>query len=409
VATACGGSSGNGGTSSGPVTLVVNDFGTFGYKEAGLFTAFEAAHPGVTIVENVAEYNDHHNNLIKHLAAGSGAGDVEAVDEGFMAQFKATPEAFTNLADYGLASRKSDYGSYKWNMGLASDGKTLFGLGTDVGGLAMCYNTQLFQKAGLPTDPAAVAALWPTWSAYFQTGLKFKAANTGASWFDTGTNVYDAQIYQLKESYYKPGTDTIEVATNPGVKAAFDTTATAISEGLSGGLTSFSDDWTKAIKNGTFATLTCPAWMLANIQQADPGTGIWNVTSVPGGGGNWGGSWLTVPAQSQHKKLAAELVDFLTQPANQVKVFQAIGNVPSTIAGVNNPAVQNYTNPYFLNAPTGKIFGESALSLVPQYQGPKHGPIRAAIEAQIQNIEQKHTPAATAWAQAVSDSERAAQ
>jgi len=405
VATACGGGSGDGGGTKS-TTLVVNDFGTFGYKDAGLYAAFEASHPGVKIVENVNEYNNHHNNLVKHLAAGSGAGDVEAVDEGFMAQFKSTPELFTNLNDHGLGSRKADYGDYKWTMGESVDGKSLFGLGTDVGGLAMCYNTKLFQKAGLPTDPAAVAALWPTWGAYFQTGAKFKGANTGATWFDTGTNVYNAQVFQLKESYYKPGTDDVEVATNPGVKAAFDSTARAIGDGLSGGLVSFSDDWTKAITNGAFATLTCPAWMLANIQQAKPGEGIWNVTTVPGKGGNWGGSWLTVPAQSKNKKLAAELIDFLTKPENQVKVFKSIGNVPSTVAGVGDPTVQSFTNPYFGGAPTGKIFGESALSTIPQFQGPKHGAIRLAIEQQIQNMEQKHTDPNTAWTAAVSDAER---
>lgn len=409
AATACGGSDSGGGSGAKSTTLVVNDFGTFGYKDAGLYAAFEASHPGVKIVENVSEYNTHHNNLVQHLAAGSGAGDVEAVDEGFMAQFKATPELFANLNDYGLAGRKADYGDYKWTMGESADGKSLFGLGTDVGGLAMCYNTQLFQKAGLPTDPAGVAALWPTWDAYFQTGQKFKAANTGATWFDTGTNVYNAQVFQLKESYYKPGTDDVEVGTNAGVKAAFDSTTAAIQGGQSAGLVSFSDDWTKAIANGAFATLTCPAWMMANIQQAKPGEGIWNVTTVPGKGGNWGGSWLTVPAQSKNKKLAAELIDFLTKPANQVKVFKSIGNIPSTVAGVNDPTVQSFTNPYFLNAPTGKIFGESALSTIPQYQGPKHGPIRAAIEAQIQNVEQKHTDPAAAWTAAVSDAERAAR
>src|SRR4051794_11244125 len=97
VAAACGsGGDSGGGSGTKSTTLVVNDFGTFGYKDAGLYAAFEASHPGVKIVENVNEYNTHHNNLVKHLAAGSGAGDIEAVDEGFMAQFKATPELFAN-------------------------------------------------------------------------------------------------------------------------------------------------------------------------------------------------------------------------------------------------------------------------------------------------------------------------
>ncbi|MBL7497283.1 extracellular solute-binding protein [Frankia sp. CNm7] len=411
TATACGdGDDDSGGGGGGTTTLTINTFGTFGYKEAGLYAAFEAAHPGVKIVENVAEYNDHHNNLVQHLAAGSGAADVEGVDEGFMAQFIATPDQFVNLLDHGAGAREADYAKFKWSGALSADGKSLIGLGTDVGGLAMCYRVDLFEKAGLPTAPDQVGALWPTWDQYFATGLKFRDANTGATFFDAGTNVYNAQVFQLAESYYKPGTEDLQVGTNPGVRAAFDTTAKAIQDGLSGKMVAFTDDWSNALKNGTFATLTCPAWMVGYLKTNAPDTaGKWNMTSVPGSGGNWGGSWLVVPSQSKNKDLAAELVDFLTLPENQIKVFKAIGNMPSTVEAINDPSVQSFTEPFLNDAPTGKIFGESALELTPQFQGPKHGPIRQAIEHGIQAIEQENTDPAKAWEDALAEAERAAR
>ena len=49
---------------------------------------------------------------------------------------------------------------------MTADGKQLIGLGTDVGGMAMCYRTRPVRKAGLPTDRDAVAKLWPTWDDY---------------------------------------------------------------------------------------------------------------------------------------------------------------------------------------------------------------------------------------------------
>ena len=33
---------------------------------------------------------------------------------------------------------------------------SVIGLGTDVGSLGICYRTDLFKKAGLPTSPAKV-------------------------------------------------------------------------------------------------------------------------------------------------------------------------------------------------------------------------------------------------------------
>ena len=51
---------------------------------------------------------------------------------------------------------------------------------------------------------------------------------------------------------------------------------------------------------------------------------------MPGGGGNWGGSFLAVPTQSKHQKEAVELAKFLTSQASQLAAFKAAGNLPSS-------------------------------------------------------------------------------
>ncbi|MCK9901962.1 extracellular solute-binding protein [Frankia sp. Cpl3] len=396
------------GDDGGKTKLTVNTFGVFGYTE--LYREFEASHPDIEIVETVSEYNDHHNNLVNHLAAGSGAADVEAVDEGFIAQLKATPEQFVNLLDLGAGDRESDYPEFKWAAALSADGRSQIGLGTDVGGLAMCYRTDLLAAAGLPTEPSAVSALWPTWNDYFRTGRDFTAKNTGVSFFDAATNIYNAQVFQIDESYYTPGTTEVIVGSNPQVRAAFDTTAQAIADGQSAGLVAFEDEWVTAMKEGTFATITCPAWMQGYLRENAPDTaGKWNIAAIPEGSGNWGGSWLTIPAQSDHRDLAYELVAFLTAPEQQTRIFQETGNFPSSVQAIESPAVQTFTNPFFDDAPTGKIFGESAVSLTPQYQGPKHGAIRQAMEHGIQRIEQEDQAPADAFREAVAEAERAAR
>src|SRR6185503_4253725 len=50
---------------AGTVTLVVGDFGNFGYKK--LIRQYEQEHPTVKVVEKVGEYNEHHENLTKAL------------------------------------------------------------------------------------------------------------------------------------------------------------------------------------------------------------------------------------------------------------------------------------------------------------------------------------------------------
>jgi len=391
-----------------PIKLTVNNFGVFGYKP--LYEEYRKTHPNVEIVESVNEYNAHHSNLVNHLATGGGAADIEAIDEGFMAQLKARPEQFTNLLDFGAGELEKNYPAFKWQSSLSADGKRQIGLGTDTGGLAMCYRTDLFAKAKLPTDPAAVSALWPTWEKYVETGVAFKAAKTGAAFFDAASNLYNGQVFQLDKAYYEPGTNQVIVDTNPAIKAAWDLTMKAIDQGLSAKLIAWQPDWVTAFQKGTFATITCPAWMQGYIKENAPGTaGKWNIAAVPGAAGNWGGSWLTIPAQSKHPKEAYELAAFLTAPAQQVRIFKDVGNFPSALPAMHDPSVEGFKNPFFNDAATGKIFGESASNLKPQYQGEKHGPIRKAVEDGITRVEQGRQKSAASFAQALKDAARAAR
>ena len=57
--------------STEPVTLTIDTFGDFGYKQ--LIADYVKLHPNVTVKEIQQEYNQHHQQLAQHLAAGSGA------------------------------------------------------------------------------------------------------------------------------------------------------------------------------------------------------------------------------------------------------------------------------------------------------------------------------------------------
>ena len=93
------------------VTLRISLFGDFGYHD--LYKQFEASHPDIDIKEDIQNYPDHHANLAKHLATGAGADDIEAVEVGFIAQFKAQPQFFYNLNAYGASKLKKQWLAWK--------------------------------------------------------------------------------------------------------------------------------------------------------------------------------------------------------------------------------------------------------------------------------------------------------
>ncbi|MET9257558.1 ABC transporter substrate-binding protein [Streptomyces sp. NPDC003717] len=399
-------SSGDSVSADGKTTLTVATFSDFGYKP--LIAEYRKTHPDVVIKERVSQLDQHHNSLSTQLASGSGAADVVAIEEGYMPKFREVKDKFVNLADYGAAKRQGEYLPYKWSQATADDGKFVMGYGTDVGGLAICYRKDLFAKAGLPTDREAVGKLWPTWDAYFKTGETFRGKVKDKAWFDAAGNVFSALMNQTELGFFDKS-DSYIGDSNPAVKSAFTATAKAAADGQSANLVPFSQQWNAGIKQGRMATMTCPAWMTGLIQTAagSDGEGKWDIAAVPGGGGNWGGSFLTVPKQSKHAKEAAELAAFLTSADSEKKIFTGpTGSLPSVTSALSDPAVQGTRKEYFNNAPTGKIFAASAKDLKPSFRGTKDQQVRLPFANALQTVEQGKASPDEAWDKALSEAEK---
>jgi len=129
----------------------------------------------------------------------------------------------------------------------------------------------------------------------------------------------------------------------------------------------------------------------------------------PGGGGNWGGSYLTVPAQSPHPEEAAKLAAWLTAPEQQVKVFKKIGSFPSTVDAYDDPQVKSQVNAYFNNAPVGQIFVNRARNVIlKQHKGPRDGEINQIFSAALARVDDGKQTSAAAWDQALAEAEKTA-
>jgi cellobiose transport system substrate-binding protein len=402
AATAACGNDGDSGAEGGKVKLTVATFGEFGYKE--LYQEYKQSHPNIEIVERVTKAEDHHKNLAAHLATNKGAADIEAIEEGWIGQFKSSPDKFHNLMDLGAKDIQSRWPDWKWKLSTSKDGSAQIGLGTDVGGLAMCYRTDLFKKAGLPTDRVEVSALWSSWDGYIATGKRFMAAKVpGAAFFDGPTVMYRAVLGQFDTGLYDTN-DNVVVESNPAVRASFDKTVEALNAGLSAKIAAWTPEWNTGFQKGSFATIACPSWMMAYIQeQAKNASGLWDIAAIPGGGGNWGGSYLTLPKQGKHAKEAYELAAWLTAPEQQAKVFQKYGNFPSTTALYEDPVIKDFKNPFFNNAPVGQIFSQSVKTMKAQYLGPKAGDINTQIQNGLTRVEQGKQNADQSWAQVLKE------
>ncbi len=396
LTTACGDDA-DGGDDDGAVTITVATFNEFGYED--LIEEWNSSHDDITIKQvKVGTWDDAKANLYTKLAAGSGLSDIEAIEGDAIAAVLAESDAFADLSDPELDGRWLDFVVEK---GTNSDG-ALIGYGTDVGPEGICYRADLFEKAGLPTDRAEVAALMGTWDDYFATGEEFVAAVPDTAWYDSSGGLAQAMLNQVANPF-ETDDDAIETD-NPELKAVWDS-VTGNAESLSTKLSQWGDDWTASFQNDGFATMACPGWMLGVIEGNSEGVEGWDIADVfPGGGGNWGGSYLTVPAQGDHIEEATEVAAWLTAPEQQIKAFKAKGTFPSQVEALSSPDVTAAANAFFNDAPVGEILANraEAVSIQP-HKGPKYSDILQAFQAAVLRVDDGSQSADESWDQFQTD------
>ncbi|WP_084127502.1 ABC transporter substrate-binding protein [Demequina sp. NBRC 110054] len=391
-----------------PITLTISTFNDFGYTQE-LLDEYTELHPNVTIEANVAATsNDARTNYFAKLGAG-GLADVEAIEVDWMPEVMEYADLLADLTSADVDGRWLD-----WKTEAATDSEgRLVAYGTDIGPEAVCYNATLFEEAGLPTDPAEVAALLEgDWDTYFSVGQDYVDA-TGGAWFDSAGAIYQGVINQVAAAYEDPDTGELIAADNAEVADAF-TMVTDASAGLSAHLSQWSDDWYAALANEDFATMLCPGWMLGVIQGAAPDSTGWNVADVfPGGGGNWGGSYLTVPADGENVDAAIEFAAWLTAPEQQLKALANAGTFPSQNSALEDETALNDafasgdspTKAEFFNTDSlGTIFSNRANAItVSPFKGSSYFDVNDIIQNALTRTEDGSQDPTTSWDQALSE------
>jgi len=391
-------------SSTEKITLRIGDFGSFGYDDktgAKLFAEYHQLHPNITIKEdNVSDSTAYWNSLKLHLNQNSGLDDIQALEIGFIAnatqpQFASKFVDFKSVKGFDVKA----WPDYKEKEATTSDGKVI-GVGTDVGPTAICYRKDLFKAAGLPDDRETVAAKWAgDWSKFIDVGKQFAAnAPAGVAFTDSASGLFNA-VLASQTDQYSDASGNLIYDSSAGVKTAWNLSTDAIASKLTAKLDQFDSTWVAAFKNNKFATVACPSWMIGQVgtNSGPANKGKWDVAAPPQAG-NWGGSFLGVPKTGKHVAEATALAQWLTAPAQQVKVFQKFGNIPSTTGGLNDPAVANTTNEYFPGTPIGKIFAATAKSILPAPIGPNDGAVKDIITKNgLLDMEQRHTSKDAAW------------
>jgi cellobiose transport system substrate-binding protein len=409
-----------------PVTITIWTFGDVIQRQ--LVAEYKALHPEVSLEIKKSDLDPlNGTNMVTACSARTGA-DIVAVEVSYSGYWRSYPKCFQDLRQMkttgepnatkpiaaGLTANdlEKDYLPWRWNQGVAYD-DSVIGIPTDVGGLQVAYRIDLFKKAGLPTDRVAVGKLWPTWDKFIATGQKYMKSlpkadvKAGKGFMDNSGTIYAAIMNQGSSKYYtNDGTDAGKLiySTNPLVKKGWDTTIKALNAGIGTRIGQYTSDWNIGMNKGTFATILAPAWMMDYIKAQAPDTkGKWDIAALPVGGGNQGGTQLSIPSYAKNKQAAYDFITWYLNPAQELKVFKTYGLFPATQSLYDDAAFIDYKDPFFNNAPVAKIYAEGILKLKPIFEGKLERAIDQAIGAGLGRVAAKKMTSAKSWETVLSD------
>ena len=371
----------------GPVELTIATFNDFGYTDE-LLQEYMDEHPNVTIVHNrAATSNDARANYFQKLGK-EGLADIEAVEVDWFTEAMQYSDLLAEVPE----SAKGRWLDWKEAAATDADGR-LVGFGTDIGPQGVCYRSDLFAAAGLPTDRAEVAALLDgDWDNFFDVADQYKAA-TGKPFIDSANSALQGIVNQLETAYEEPD-GTIVATENADIEDAYNTVVErAVPIAAYAG--QWSDDWFASMANGEFAAMLCPGWMHGVISGNAPDVTGWDIADVfPGGGGNWGGLLANPAIRLSHA--ISSLVDAngriavpgLRPPPIPAAVAQALADL-EVGGGQDDPAINTWWGEPGLTSPE-KVFGWNSLDVLTFGAGDPAKPVNAIptnIRIGLQNLD----------------------
>lgn len=359
-------------------------FWTFGANYDLLIEEYTEKNPNITISMQQLDMEDHHTSLFTSLSAGAGAPDIAAIEVSEVDTYKRAEAKFINLYDLGAADLEADHLDWAWEIGSSVDGDFLLGVPADIEPTVMYYRADVFEEAGLPSEPGEVEELLQTWEDYRQAAETI-SAETGKKMVDNSETIFKAKRDQASEQYFNEEGELI-IESSPYMKKAYDDTAQLIEEGYIDNIGMWSKEWRNGIQEGNYATLLGPVWMSETIKEYAPNDTNWRVIPMPEGAGNWGGSWLTIPEETEHAEEAYDFLTWLVAPEQQKKSFKERGTFPSTPEVYDDPDFTNMVEDHYGRENVAELFAEAALEVEYVHKGTLYEDVNEEILIGLDNV-----------------------
>jgi len=295
------------------------------------------------------------------LAAGEGLPDISMIEINDIDRF-VLQGGFVDLLQepYNAGRYKDDFVAYKWDQAMTPDGR-LLAFPWDIGPASLFYRRDVFENAGLPSDPESVAEMLSTWEGFIETGQKVADPDNNLFWIGNADRI--PYIYYAHKNFFDE--DYNVAINNPKTLQVLQYAKQVRDLGLDAKATFWVQEWYSMLANGQIATTISGCWFGGFLKSwIDPeGAGNWGVVPIPEDPlQNWGGSFMAIPEASQNKEAAWAFIEYaLATEKAQNQMFVAVDYFPAYKSAWDNPLYQD-SDFYFGGQKTRALWTEIANS-----------------------------------------------
>lgn len=365
-----------------------------------LLASFEDEY-GIEVVVNSFPDGASAQTVLRNGLSSEGAGlsDVHLIELDWWTEMMSVPEDWVELPE--IPGRWVD-----WKVTQGSVDGAIRGYGTDIGPLGIAFNQEMTSDAGVASSldefGEFIGGDAATWESFLDAGRAY-VAESDNYFIDSLSSAFQAAINLLPAAFEDPESgDPYVMASNEQIEELFLTFAEAAEDGVSAGIPIGHADWGAGFQNEQWATVVTPAWMAGIIAENADGIDGWQVSGTfPDGGGNWGGSFFSVPSTGENTGWAVKLADHLTSPEAAVQWFHETGQFPSQLEAIESADIADTENEFFGGQRLGTVYGELAAAAgdaaAGGYRGENFAGIQTLVTDGIRLVEAGSATAPEAW------------
>ena len=304
-----------------------------------LIKDFEAEYPDVTIDHQYVPFGEAQNKFKTAAEAGSGAPDILRAEVAWVPEFASLGYLYS-LEGTAALDDADDYFETPLSSNVFDD--QTYGVPQVTDSLALLYNKELFEKAGIDSPPA-------TWDEVAEAAKALKS-EAGVDGIFINPGGYFLLPFMYGEGGDMVDTEAQEIVVNSeanvkGISTAADLVKSGAAvkppaaDGYSAMMTAFNEGKVAMIINGP--------WEVANIRNAEGFGGIENlgIAPVPAGsetaGAPVGGHNYVVWSGMDEGKAdaAVAFIDFMNSADSQAYLADELGLLPTRKSAYENESV----------------------------------------------------------------------